>query len=68
MDILHNFREFFHLSKDCKFHDCSHRNEPKCAVKDALEEGRVSELRYANYLKILQEVEDQNSWERHKDM
>jgi len=68
MDVSHNFREFFFLSKDCKFHDCSHRNEPKCAVKDALEEGRVSELRYANYLKILAEIEDQNSWERHKDM
>lgn len=68
MDVSHNFREFFFLSKDCKFHNCSHRNEPKCAVKDALEEGRVSELRYANYLKILAEIEDQNAWDRHKDM
>lgn len=68
MDVLHNFRELFILSKDCKFHDCSHRKEPKCAVKAALEEGAISEMRYSNYLKILEEVEDQNSWERHKDM
>jgi len=68
MDVLHNFRELFILSKNCKFHDCSHRKEPKCAVKDALEEGAISEMRYSNYLKILEEVEDQNSWERHKDM
>lgn len=68
MDVSHNFREFFILSKNCKFHDCSHRQEPKCAVKDALEEGAISELRYANYLKILNEIEDQNYWERHKDM
>ena len=68
MDVAHNFREFFVLSKNCKFHDCSHRREPKCAVKDAIEEGAVSELRYANYIKILDEIEDQNYWERHKDI
>ncbi len=68
MDVVHNFRELFVLSKDCKFHDCTHRQEPKCAVKEALEEGAISDLRYTNYLKILQEVEEQNSWERHKDM
>jgi ribosome biogenesis GTPase len=68
MDIAHNFREFFILSEDCKFRDCTHRNEPKCAVKAALEEGRISALRYNNYLQLLEEVEDQNYWERHSDM
>lgn len=68
MDVAHNFREFFDYSKDCKFHDCSHREEPKCAVKEAMETGEISELRYINYLKILEEIEDQNYWERHKDM
>ena len=68
MDVAHNFREFFILSQECKFHDCSHRNEPRCAVKAAVEEGRVSELRYNNYLRILDEIEDQNYWERHTDL
>ena len=68
MDVLHNFRELFTHSKGCKFDDCYHRNEPKCAVKDAVEEGVISELRYFNYIQILEEVEDQNYWERHKDM
>ena len=68
MDITHNFREFFIASKDCKFQDCSHRNEPKCAVKEAIEAGTISELRYLNYIQILEEVEDQNYWERHKEM
>ncbi len=68
MDVAHNFREFFEASKNCKFHDCSHRNEPKCAVKDGIEGGTISELRYLNYIQILEEIEDQNYWERHKDM
>lgn len=65
MDVAHNFREFFAVSGDCKFPDCTHRDEPKCAVKKAIEEGRISELRYFNYIKILEEIEDQNYWERH---
>jgi ribosome biogenesis GTPase len=63
-DVAHNFREFFVLSKDCKFADCTHRNEPKCAVKKALEDGQVSALRYQHYLQILEEVEAQNAWDR----
>ncbi|MBK7408608.1 MAG: ribosome small subunit-dependent GTPase A [Saprospirales bacterium] len=66
--VAHNFREFFALSEDCRFGgSCLHRNEPGCAVKAALEEGIVSPLRYENYLMILQEVEDQNYWERNKE-
>ena len=68
MDVAHNFREFFVVSKQCKFYDCTHRNEPHCAVKAAIEEGAISELRYANYLQILEEIEDQNYWERHKEL
>ena len=68
MDVAHNFREIFAISKNCKFHDCSHRKEPKCAVKEAVAEGYVSELRYNNYLQILMEIEDQNYWERLKEM
>lgn len=67
-DVAHNFREFFQHSKDCKFHDCTHRNEPKCAVKAAIETGEISELRYMNYLQILEEIEEQNYWERHTEM
>ncbi len=67
MDVAHNFREFFVLSEDCRFGgSCLHRNEPKCAVKDAIENEAVSELRYSNYLTILEEVENQNYWERHE--
>ena len=66
-DVAHNFKEFFAASAQCKFQDCTHRNEPKCAVKDKIEEGLISELRYGNYLQIISEIEDQNYWERHSE-
>ena len=67
MDIAHNFREIFKVSSGCKYGDCTHREEPHCAVKAAIEEEHISELRYANYLQLLDEVENQNYWERIKD-
>lgn len=66
VDVAHNFREFFEASSDCKFGgNCLHRNEPACAVKEAIETGEISELRYINYLALLEEIEEQNYWERH---
>lgn len=68
MDVAHNFREFFERSENCRFGGaCLHRNEPGCAVKEAIEKGEISELRYDNYRIILEEIEDQNYWERHKE-
>ena len=68
MDVAHNFREIFKASAGCKFSDCTHRNEPKCAVKDSVNDGSISELRYVNYITIIEEIEDQNYWERNKEM
>lgn len=66
VDVAHNFREFFEASEDCRFGgNCLHRNEPACAVKEAIEDGSISELRYFNYLSLLEEIEEQNYWERH---
>ena len=47
------FPEFFALKQDCKFNNCIHTKEPNCAVKEALEEERVSWSRYKSYLQIL---------------
>ncbi len=68
MDVRHNFREFFMVANKCKYANCTHRNEPNCAVKAAIESGGISEWRYDSYLQILEEIEDQNYWERHKDV
>ena len=67
MDLVHNFREFFKASENCKFGgSCLHRNEPHCAVKEAIENEEISDLRYANYMALLEEIEEQNYWERRK--
>jgi len=53
------FPEFFALKHLCKFNNCLHVNEPKCAVKKALENGEVAASRYRSYLQLLQ-GEDEN--------
>lgn len=67
MDVAHNFREIFATSKSCKFTDCLHINEPNCAVKQAIEDGVISELRYQSYVSIIEEIQEQNAWERRTD-
>lgn len=53
------FPEFFALKQDCKFNNCIHLNEPKCAVKEALDNDKVSYSRYRSYVQIL-EGEDEH--------
>lgn len=67
MDVTHNFRDIFDRSEDCRFANCTHVNEPGCAVKEAVETGDIHPWRYANYLQIIEEIQDQNYWERNKD-
>ena len=47
------FLEIFALKEKCKFNNCLHVNEPKCAVIEAVEEGSIAESRYVNYLQLL---------------
>ena len=53
------FPEFFELKQDCKFNNCIHVDEPKCAVKDALETGDIAWSRYNSYLQMIK-GEDEN--------
>lgn len=52
------FPEFFALKQDCKFNNCLHLKEPKCAVKEALENDEISYSRYRSYLQILEGEEE----------
>ena len=57
-EIQHYFPEIFETGRQCKFHNCMHINEPKCAVLDAVEEGRIEASRYMTYLRIMEEAEE----------
>ncbi|GAA3513149.1 ribosome small subunit-dependent GTPase A [Aquimarina addita] len=52
------FPEFFELKSDCKFNNCMHVNEPKCAVKIALDNEEIAWSRYKSYLQILEGEEE----------
>ena len=52
------FPELFALKGSCKFHNCLHLDEPKCAVKEALEEEKIAESRYRSYVQMITEDQD----------
>ena len=52
-EILSGFREFKPFIGQCKFRNCAHINEPKCAIKTAVEAGDIHSLRYHNYLQLI---------------
>ncbi|MEE3035032.1 MAG: ribosome small subunit-dependent GTPase A [Bacteroidota bacterium] len=49
------FPEFFALKKNCRFNNCLHIKEPKCAIKSALESNVISKTRYESYLSLMKE-------------
>lgn len=53
--IEETFSEIVDLAAQCKFSDCSHQGEPGCAVRAAIESGRLDERRLINYLKLMRE-------------
>ncbi|CAM3515609.1 ribosome-associated GTPase [Flavobacterium saliperosum S13] len=53
-EIGNYFPEFFALKDQCKFNNCLHKEEPHCAVKDALEKDEIAWSRYKSYIQILE--------------
>lgn len=62
-EIADYFPEMFALKAECKFHNCKHTDEPKCAVKAAVEEGEIAWSRYESYMKFL-EGDDEGSFRK----
>ena len=60
-EIQHYFPEVFSIGRDCKFHNCMHINEPKCAVVENVESGLIEESRYITYLKLMEEAEENSA-------
>ena len=57
-EIGHYFKEIFEFSAHCKYGNCTHRHEPGCAVREAVENHYISESRYTSYLNILEDREE----------
>lgn len=54
-EIAHYFPEIFEFSKQCRFNNCQHINEPDCAVVEAVENHQISESRYKSYINIMED-------------
>lgn len=61
-DLGLTFEEIALLGRTCRFHNCRHDHEPDCMVKKAVAEGQLDEERYLSFLKLQQELSDQNRY------
>ena len=57
-EVSHFFPEIFSVSKDCRYGNCTHTNEPHCAVQEALIRGEIAISRYESYLSILGDCDE----------
>lgn len=57
-EVAQYFIEFKEKARECKFSDCLHINEPKCAIKEAVDKAEIHVERYINYLNILDSLEE----------
>ena len=57
------FPEFRGLAGTCRFDDCTHRREPGCSVRAAMEAGEIHPIRYASYLRMYEEASRLKKWE-----
>lgn len=60
-DVSRFYADFLPYLESCRFSSCLHRNEPDCAVKEALNHGKIDKGRYDRYLALLQE-EENRTW------
>lgn len=56
------YPEFAGHAESCRFSGCAHLNEPDCGVKRALEEGRISGIRYGNYRELYRELQERRKY------
>lgn len=57
-EITHGFIDIRRFNGACKFANCSHQNEPECAMKEAVKKGELNEQRFNNYLRLVAEFND----------
>lgn len=57
-EVQDYFPEIFARKEECKFYNCNHTIEPKCAVREAVAQGEIAKSRYESYLTFLTEIEE----------
>ena len=62
-NLQYAFGDFAPYLGKCQFHDCSHRKEPGCAVRQAVEQGSLEESRYDSYLRLYEKSSQIHQWE-----
>ena len=62
-NLQYAFPDFGQYLGKCQFHDCSHRAEPGCAVREALERGELQPTRYDSYLRLYEKASQVKLWE-----
>ena len=72
MDVLlkenlqYAFPDFAACLGQCRYHDCSHRAEPDCRIRDAVQAGEIEKTRYESYLRLYEKAEQVKLWELNK--
>jgi len=61
-DLKYYFREFSPYEGQCRFNGCDHVHEPDCAVKQALDEGKIHKIRYQNYTEFYRELQEKKRY------
>jgi len=61
-DLVFHFPEFIPFNTQCFFPSCLHRDEPDCAVKQAVKEGEILPDRYESYVRILNGIENKGGY------
>ena len=62
-NLQYAFPDFEEHLGSCQFHDCTHRKEPGCAVRQAVEEGKIEKTRYDSYLRLYEKASQIKQWE-----
>ena len=62
-NLQYAFSDFAPYLGDCQFHDCSHRAEPGCSVRQAVEDGNIERTRYDSYLRLYEKSSQIKLWE-----
>lgn len=63
-DLQYAFPDFAPYVGKCRFRDCAHLAEPGCAVREALEQGKIQPTRYESYLRLYEKADQIPDWEK----